>query len=149
MMRHTHDHACEAPRRVRQQRGFTLLELMIVVVVLGIIAAIAYPSYQEHVKKSRRANAQAALMELAQFMERRYTTTGSYGDDDDNDVELPFDQSPREGGEAFYDLQLDSEPTTYTLKAVPVNAMEGDDCGTMTLTHTGARSADQGGCWRR
>lgn len=153
-MKHRHARECDAPRSAQQQRGFTLLELMIVVVVLGIIAAIAYPSYQEHVNKSRRANAQAALMELAQFMERRYTTTGSYegGEDDEGDVELPFTQSPREGEVAFYELQLDSAETTattYTLKAEPVNAMAGDDCGTLTLTHRGVRGAGQDGCWRR
>jgi type IV pilus assembly protein PilE len=56
-----------------RSKGFTLTEIMIVVAIIGIIAAIAYPSYQDSVRKSRRADARAVLLEAAQFMERRYT----------------------------------------------------------------------------
>jgi type IV pilus assembly protein PilE len=61
-----------------RNRGFTLLELMIVVAIVAILAAIAYPSYQRHVIKTRRTTAAACLTELSQYMERYYTTKLSY-----------------------------------------------------------------------
>ena len=67
--------------RAREDKGFTLIELMIVVAVVGILAAIAYPSYLDSVRKSRRADAQAALTELAQKQEALYARTASYSAD--------------------------------------------------------------------
>lgn len=139
--------------RIAKQRGFTLIEVMIVVAIVGILTAIAYPSYTEHIRKSRRADAQSALMELAQFMERRFTTTGSYSAAACADVVLPFTQAPRDGPDAFYNINVVCDATTFTLTAVPAGAMAGDGCGNFTLTNTGAR--DRTGalpmdrCWRR
>src|SRR5690554_3819830 len=61
-----------------QQQGFTLIELMIVVAIIGIIAAIAYPSYQQHVIKSYRTTAAGCVIELAQAMERQFTSSMNY-----------------------------------------------------------------------
>ena len=62
-------------------RGFTLVELMIVVVILSIIAAVAYPSYKEHVRKARRTDAKAMLMQVAQQQERWFTRKHTYAPD--------------------------------------------------------------------
>lgn len=70
-------------------RGITLIELMIVVAIVAILASVAYPSYQDQVRKARRADAQSAMFELAQFMERYFTTNGSYVG-----AVLPFTESP-------------------------------------------------------
>lgn len=127
-------------------RGITLLELMIVVVIVGILATIAYPSYQEQVRQARRADAQTALLELAQFMERFYTTNGTYVG-----ATLPFTQSPKDGGTAHYNLGFSAGPTatTFTLQAAPLGV---DACGNLTLTNTGLRgrtgSAPLDRCWR-
>lgn len=140
---------------VSRSRGFTLIEVMIVVAVIGILAAIAYPSYQEHVRKARRADAQTALLELAQFMERHYTANGKYLTAANAAPDLPFDQAPKDGGAKYYDLSFSAAPTasSYTLRAVPKGSMAGDSCGTLTLSNTGAKGQAAGAslatCWRR
>lgn len=134
-------------------RGFTLIELMIVVVVIGVLAAIAYPSYQEHIRKSKRADAQASLMELSQFMERFYSANGKYRTAANVAPTLPFTSTPRGGGAANYTLALSAiTDFGYTLTATRVNSMANDSCGNLTLTHTGVRGSSAGvaaECWRR
>ena len=138
-------------------KGFSLIELMIVVAIIAIISSVAYPSYQESIAKSRRADAQANLLELAQFMERHYTANNTYQDTSTTPPSapgLPFTVSPKDGGSTFYNIALSAiTATSYTLTATPAGAMAGDDCGNLTLTHTGvkgrsgARALDQ--CWRK
>jgi type IV pilus assembly protein PilE len=130
-----------------KQAGFTLIELMIVVAIIGILAAVAYPSYVEYIRQARRADAQSALLELAQFMERRYTTTGSYEAGDD--CSLPFDTSPKDGSTAFYNLSAACDASTFTLTATRTGAMTADECGNLTLTNTGLQGAASADCWRR
>lgn len=143
-----HSNDCATKHRSRAMRaGFTLVELMIVVAVIGILAAVAYPSYVEYIRQARRADAQSALLELAQFMERRYTTTGSYEAGDD--CSLPFDASPRDGSSTFYNLSAECDASTFTLTATGTGSMAGDECGDLTLTNTGLQGAARADCWRR
>ena len=79
-----------------QRRGFTLIEMVIVVAIAGILAAIAFPSYQNSVRKTRRTNAEADLVQLSQFMERIYTENGSYMRGGASPA-LPFTVSPQDG----------------------------------------------------
>lgn len=128
--------------KTRRPAGFTLIEVMIVVAIVGIIAMIAYPSYQRHVQDSRRAQAQADLMELAQFMERRYTIENTY-----ETLSLPFDQSPK-NGTADYELDLISqEQGSFTLQADPIGNQTGDRCGPMTIDQANQRTAADDNCW--
>ena len=139
----------------RRSAGFTLIEVMIVVVIIGILSSIAYPSYQDYVKQARRADAQASLMELAQFMERHYTSKGGYLADGQTGSapSLPFSSSPKDGGTAAYNLSLAEKITaqTYTVQAVPVGSMSGDTCGTLTINHQGKKGSagDMKKCWKR
>ncbi len=129
---------------------------MIVVAIIGIISAIAFPSYQEYVRSAKRADAETALMELGHFMERYYTANGRYVESDGNEPDLPFTQAPRDGGTKSYDISLvadSTSATTYLLQAVPTGSMASDKCGTLTLSNTGAKGQDDGvtlsECWKR
>lgn len=132
--------------RVRRNGGVTLLELMIVVVVIGILAAIAYPSYQEQVRKSRRAEGKAELLQTAQRFERCYTRFASYNAGGcDVGGDLPYD-SPEE----FYVIDGVVAASTFTLSATPQGDQVNDAaCGTLTLTNTGVEGAagDPEDCW--
>ncbi len=124
--------------------GFTMMELLVCLAVIGILLGIAVPAYQEHLQRVRRVDAQTALVTLAQSLERFYTSRGTY-----TGATLPFDQSPREAGKAFYRLGFASGPdeSGYTLQAEPVGAMARDACGVLTLSSSGLRGAALERCW--
>ncbi|MGY4490692.1 type IV pilin protein [Pseudomonas sp. TE3610] len=127
-------------------RGFTLIELMVVVAIVGILAAIAYPSYINHVRKTHRLEIAELLSETAQNLERFYSKTGSY-----LDGATTFTPP---ASNAWYTVSFTNRAaTTYTLSAVPVasSMMAADSCGTLTLDNTGARTSagTVATCWGR
>ncbi|WP_349343778.1 type IV pilin protein [Marinobacter sp. MMG032] len=129
-----------------RNRGFTLIEVMIVVAIIGIIAAVAYPSYRQNIMSTHRANAQADLMELAQWMERKYLQQ-NYDYTGGGTPTLPQTKSP-ESGAAMYNLTLSAvAKNSFTLVATPVGGQTDDRCGTLTLEHTGEKKAAESDCW--
>ncbi len=145
-------------------RGFTLIELMIAVVVVGILAAIAYPSYTEQVKKARRADAKGVLLQLAGVMERFYTENNTYDGaclegDSDGCTQTVFPKYvPLEGNERYYELSIardaDTSTEQYSLAATRLGSQQDDKCGTLALSNTGVRSISNQGsgvavddCW--
>ncbi|WP_281419292.1 type IV pilin protein [Marinobacterium ramblicola] len=134
--------------------GFSLIELMITVAVIGILAAIAYPSYLEYVREARRSDARVNLLELSQFMERYHTSNGMYLNTSNAAPTLPYNESPKDGSTKYYDLSFSSiNANSYTLKAEPKagSAMAGDRCGTLTYSFAGVKGAsgDVDDCWGR
>ncbi len=157
-------------RRLVRSRGFTLIELMIVVAIIAILAAIAYPTYINYITRTRRAAATACLSEYANYMERYYTTN------------LRYDETPASGSTAAVQNPISTTPatvtldcatsqqtgtyytytvptltaTTYTLLATPagVQATRDTQCGPLALDQTGVRyyqtsTPDTTGlCWK-
>lgn len=141
-----------------RNKGFTLIELMIVVAIIGIIAAVAYPSYQEQVNKSRRGDCSGALVGLANAMERFYSVNNTYlgagvsGANTGAPAATLFSATcPVDGGAATYNLTISAATaSTFTLQATPTGAQTGDRCGNLTLTNTGVKnvtSAKSGVTW--
>lgn len=133
---------------IRHSRGMTLIEVMIVVAIVGIIAAVAYPSYQDYVRRASRADAQADMLVLSQWMERRFTTANRYAPaDGDFTATLPFSQTPRTGA-ARYNLTavVAGGGQTFTLTATPAGPQAGDTCGVMTINQQSV-TTPAANCW--
>lgn len=125
-------------------QGFTLMEMLITVAVIAIISALAFPSYNQYLNRTRRADVKGVLTENAQFMERFMTENRRY----DQDLAavapvLPLQVAPRLATltAVMYNisLQAGATATTYTLQAIPANAMALDPCGTFTINNLGQK----------
>jgi type IV pilus assembly protein PilE len=136
-----------------QAAGFTLIELMIVVAIVGILSAIALPSYRQYVLKANRQDAQAILMETSQFMERYFTTNNAYtGSTDAALLANVSAVSPKgsSGTGVKYNITFSVARTdsAYTLKATRANGQVNDStCGDLTLSNTGVQTPSTAGCW--
>jgi type IV pilus assembly protein PilE len=133
-------------RNYKSVKGFTLLELLVALAIVGILASIALPSYSSAMQNTRRSVAMAELQSLTLFMERVYGENMSYAPGGSAPT-LPFTVSPKTGGDEFYDLTVASSATTYTLTATPKNAQSGDRCGALSIDYLGNLSASQSDCW--
>jgi len=131
--------------------GFTLIELMIVVVIIAILVTVAYPSYQDSVRKTRRADGKALLLEAVQKQERHFTQYMKYAinlnsgaadtnlvigvDSENEDYELSFSGTP--------------SATAYTFIVTAQDGQASDSCGNLTLNSLGVKGYKTGGvdCW--
>ena len=126
---------------LRGSAGFTLIEVLIVVAIMGILAAIAYPQYGSYVSKARRSDGHLALLQEVQTMERCKSTRYSFAN-----CSLANGVSP----ESYYALSLVSASSTYTITATGQGKQAQDsECATMTINHLGVRTPDPdlSNCW--
>lgn len=133
---------------VRRERGFTLIELMVVVVVIGILASVAYPAYTEYVNRGRRAQVQTQMVLAQQWIERFYAEAYRYDQNAAGTAiatsfgTMSFATSPPAGeGTAAYTLSVNATAQGYTLTATRTGVMANDPCGNPTVTHTGIKGA--------
>jgi type IV pilus assembly protein PilE len=123
-------------------RGFTLVELMVVVAIVGIMAAVAYPSYQDSVRKSRRADGKTALLQAVQVAERWFTQNNTYDMTGGTPPNGPSD-------EGHYTLAYVGGATTFLITATPGGAQASDPCGALTINQANVKDSAGGmaDCW--
>ena len=134
---------------MKKIRGFSLIELMIAVVVVAIIASIAYPSYRENIRKTRRADAKSAIMDAAAKMERHYTQFGRYS------ATLANVGIAATSLESFYSITAtvtNPNSQTFTLTATRANQQVGDNCGNYSIDQAQTKTVAGGSlgaaqCW--
>ncbi|MHB1677035.1 MAG: type IV pilin protein [Sulfuriferula sp.] len=146
---------------VQAQHGFTLIELMIAVAVVGILSAIAYPSYTAYVQRAHRAEAKSALLQDATILERNYTMANRYDNvlaDGSGAATSGLLMLLAPGNAPVYTITVAfgaAPAQSFTLTATPIagTIMATDECGAFTLTNTGVQNvtgtATSAMCWGR
>lgn len=144
-----------------KQKGFTLIELMVVVAIVAILAAVAYPSYRDYVLRSHRTDAKSALMATAQAMEKYYTENMKYSAAEIGTTN-PNNIASATSPDGFYTISFDSAPTgsvcagttdtspsanAYRICAVPTGTQATDSCGTFSISNTGVKTPATARCW--
>ncbi|HEY8682805.1 MAG TPA: type IV pilin protein [Rhodanobacter sp.] len=143
-----------AEKTMTRQRGFTLVELMIVVVIIAILAAIAIPAFGRYAYRAHRVDGQELLLRIANAQERYYATNNHYG----SLANIGF-TAPVNSEKGYYTAaSAPAAPTTsqiYVATATPVGAQNKDLCGPLTINNAGvktpgpasAASNSNGSCW--
>jgi type IV pilus assembly protein PilE len=139
---------------MRRQNGFTLMELMIVVAIVGIIAGLAYPSYLKSMQKGRRVDGKQALVQASQALERCYSSYGLYNSANCSEYSALTGATPIVSVQGYYTITGTVTGPTYTVTATAnttttstTKAAQATDtgCTALTISNTGAQGPS--GCW--
>ncbi|MEZ5740896.1 MAG: type IV pilin protein, partial [Burkholderiaceae bacterium] len=146
--------ASQSAGQPRAARGFTLIEVLVVMALIGILTAIALPNYSAYVLRAARAEAQAVMLEGSQFMQRYYAMNNAFDQSlNGTPVALPaaLQQSPKDGPARYVITLVNLTPDSFQLQAVPQGPSADDSCGTLTVTGTGVRGVSKStvaDCWK-
>ena len=141
-------------KNATRENGFTVIELLIAVAILGVLSAIAIPSYLDNVSRSRRAEAKTVLMQVASDQERFFSSNNTYTTDD---FPLTGVADGRESDSGYYDVSVaacggGTIANCFVATATAQNEQAGETCATLTLSNTGVRGATGASaeeCWLR
>jgi type IV pilus assembly protein PilE len=141
--------------RQYRQAGFSLVELLVVLVIMGVLSALALPGYSRFVQRGNRTEVMAALLEAQHFMERYYSANGQYLSPANAVPMLPqrLQRIPIQGTVRYQLSVREATVNSYLLQAVPEGSMAGDVCGNLTINQTGLRGVlnstnSVSECWR-
>lgn len=145
-------------RKMSRLRGFTLIEMMIVVLIIAILSSIAFPSYRKYVMKTKRAECEGVLLTGAGIFERYYAANNSYQMSSGTPQGIKVLTCPRDdkdGKAPSYTVKVSSISTSgFTLQAIPYGGQAKDECGTLSINQTGTKTASGGTvtdvavCWK-
>jgi len=129
----------------RADGGFTLIELMIVVVIVAVLGAIALPAYQQYARETKRADAQSALLRIANLQEKFFSNNNQYAT---STTTLGYAVNPAVSNDGYWSIAVatvGAPPTSFTLTAAPAGGHVDGDCPAITLTSAGLRGPAT--CW--
>ena len=137
--------------RASKQKGVTLIEMLVVVVIIGVLASVAYPSYTEHQRTGNRASAKASLMKLHLWMEEQFSLNGAYPTSVDNNS---CPSCTLDTAVYTFSASFSTSMPVYTLTATPIRqTIQGSDrCGVLSVdassqTHAKLAGVSVSGCW--
>jgi len=136
---------------INNKQGFTLIELMIAVAIVGILTAIAYPSYTNYVNRGKRSEGRAALLDTAAKLERFYSDRSRYATANNTFPALTGFSTTTETGKYTLSIATSGTFQTYVLTATPT--FDDPDCGNFTYTQAGTKgisgTSSVAECWGR
>lgn len=125
--------------KMGRQQGFTLIELMITVAIVAILSAVAFPSYQDYMRRTKRAECEGVMVMASAMLERHYAATSSYSGI--NAKTLPPQCPVGSGSPVSYTLAYTYTPDPFLITATPTGGQAQDSCGILKLDNTGAKGA--------